>query len=73
MSVFARSRSSERALRDFEPTMRAELNASLRQLLDVTVAGPVAMSLLGGRLTTDLAGQFGLGESLGNPDQADKL
>lgn len=56
---------TERSLRTFEPTMQGEVDVFLRQLLNSTKGGPVDMSPLCGRLTTDVAGQIGFGQSLG--------
>ncbi|KAF3024989.1 hypothetical protein E8E14_013965 [Neopestalotiopsis sp. 37M] len=59
---------SDRALRSFEPAMHGEIDIFLRQL---HMAGnkPVDMSPLCGRLTTDVAGQIGFGQSLGTQTQ----
>ncbi|KAI9150765.1 Cytochrome P450 monooxygenase AKT7 [Paramyrothecium foliicola] len=56
---------SDRALRTFEATMHGEIDVFLRQIHKASVSGPVDMSPLCGRLTTDVAGQIGFGQSLG--------
>lgn len=59
---------SDRALRSFESTMLGEIDIFLRQL-HAAGTKAVDMSLLCGRLTTDVAGQIGFGQSLGTQTQ----
>ncbi|KAI4592503.1 hypothetical protein KJ359_011085 [Pestalotiopsis sp. 9143b] len=59
---------SDRALRSFEPTIHGEIDVFMRQL-HAAGAEPVDMSPLCGRLTTDVAGQIGFGQSLGTQTQ----
>lgn len=60
---------SDRALRSFEPTIHGEIDIFMRQL-HAAGTKPVDMSPLCGRLTTDVAGQIGFGQSLGTQTQA---
>lgn len=61
---------ADRALHKFESTIHGEINVFLQQVQKASKSGPVDMSLLCGRLTTDVAGQIGFGQSLGTQTEA---
>ncbi|KAI1114907.1 cytochrome P450 [Nemania sp. NC0429] len=62
---------SGQSLQRFEPTMRAEVDVFLQQLLQAAEAGPVNMTPLCERLASDIAVQLGFGVDLASQTESE--